>query len=271
MYKAVLSDLDGTLLDKDHKLKKRTIEVINEFVNMGYKFYIATGRNYNGASVVMKELGLDIDLICINGSRITDSKGNPIFNKKLEPNDSLFLSSIDYKNFGDEIFINGYEDDNWYVSDGDEAINYYTSIRNDREFNPIPISKEEFKEKLYNKIYFIGEHNNLLKLEKYIEEQNLNVNISFVSDKCLEIYHKDCSKLNAAKILLKRDNIDISEVISFGDGLNDFEMLTGTGKSFVMKNAIYLLKEKLKPFNIEEIGDSDDNAVAEKIVEIFKR
>jgi len=49
MYKAVISDLDGTLLNENHQINEFTIETVKKVVEKGIKFYIATGRSYFGA------------------------------------------------------------------------------------------------------------------------------------------------------------------------------------------------------------------------------
>jgi cof-like hydrolase len=46
MYKAVVSDLDGTLLNEEHKVSPFTKETIELLLEKGIKFYIATGRGY---------------------------------------------------------------------------------------------------------------------------------------------------------------------------------------------------------------------------------
>lgn len=271
MFKAVITDLDGSLLDKDHNLTLRTKEVVNELVNKGYKFYIATGRLYKGAKDIMDKLGVKVDIVCLNGSRVTDSMGNEIFSKKLDKKDNDYLVNFDYKKYGDEIFVNGYIADEWYVV-GDEYKWYYENDRKDKPYHPTPVSEEEFKKQHYNKMYFIGEHENLLLIQEELKKANLNINISFVSEKCLEFYHKECDKITGAKYLLERDNIKLEECISFGDGINDIELITKTGRGYMMGNAIYLLKEIINRDypHIEMIGDSNDNSVAEKIKEVFK-
>lgn len=270
MYKAVISDLDGTLLDDKHYLTDKTIEVVQKFVKEGYKFYIATGRLYKGAKDIMDKLGIECDIVCINGARVTNFKGEELFIKNLEDSDNNYLRTIDYEKFGDEIFINGYIGDEWYVI-GEKYTEYYSTERKDKPYKPHILTKEEFASKKYNKIFFVGNHENLLSLREEIEKNQTMLNVNFVSEKCLECYHKDCNKLESAKILLKRDNIKLEECISFGDGLNDYELITGTGKGYLMGNSIYLLEDKVKAnnYNLEKIGRSETNSVAEKIEEIF--
>ena len=63
MYKAVISDLDGTLLNDRSKISDFTRETVRELIDKGIKFYIATGRNYGLAKAVMDELGITIPLM----------------------------------------------------------------------------------------------------------------------------------------------------------------------------------------------------------------
>ena len=79
MYKAIVSDLDGTLLNENHKVSPYTRETIKLLLKKGIKFYIATGRSYLGAKEVMEEIGLKIPLITSNGTRILDESGAEIY------------------------------------------------------------------------------------------------------------------------------------------------------------------------------------------------
>ena len=82
MYKAVISDLDGTLLNEKGKVSDFTRETVKELIDKGIKFYIATGRNYGLVKAVMDELGITIPLISANGARINDENGKVVFEAK---------------------------------------------------------------------------------------------------------------------------------------------------------------------------------------------
>lgn len=268
MYKAVISDLDGTLLNKNHTVSQETIDTVKKFVDKGYKFYVATGRMYKRAKPIIDKIGIKADIICLNGARIVDQNGNELYSKKLDKKDNDIILSIDYKSFGKEIFINGYVSDEWYVV-SHESDCYYEARNLTKEELPTVIPEEEYKKIHFNKIYYVGDHNNLLELEKYLQSLSLNINISFVSENCLELYHKECTKFTAALQILKRDNLKIEQVIAFGDGINDIELLLGIPNSFYMENSIYILKDKLKGTHVKPIGNSSDHSVAKTIEDLF--
>lgn len=77
--KFVVSDLDGTLLQPDHKVSDYSIDIIKKLVDKNINFVIATGRGKQGVQDILNQLNLDIYLICNNGANIYDKKGKLIF------------------------------------------------------------------------------------------------------------------------------------------------------------------------------------------------
>ena len=266
MYKAVVSDLDGTLLNGNHAIDEFTKETVSEVINRGIKFYIATGRSYSGAKDIMDKLGLKIPLITSNGARILDEEGKEIYVNNLEKKYSDSILDIDYKKIGGNIVFNAYSGNDWYVTE--DRREFYMKINPKRTFFPEVTTLEELKTKKFTKIFFLGEHDELLELEKEIENITKGeVNIAFVLEHCLEIFSKESDKANAAKFLLEKDGLTLKDSVAFGDGCNDYNLLKEVGKGYVMGNALYRLKEAL-PEN-ETVETNADNGVAKKLVELF--
>jgi len=91
-----------------------------------------------------------------------------------------------------------------------------------RTFFPEVTTLEELKTKEFTKIFFLGEHDELLELEKEIENITKGeVNIAFVLEHCLEIFSKESDKANAARFLLEKDGLTLKDSVAFGDGCND--------------------------------------------------
>lgn len=270
MYKAVISDLDGTLLGADHKASKYTIEVVNEIVKKGIKFFIATGRNYNQVKSVLNDLNLKLPVISSNGARINDENGNVIYKNDLEKNEIHKILEIDYKKYGNDIHMNIFSGDDWVITKGTlEEVMERDGFKDNIEITAIEIEKEKLSDIVVSKFFFIGKHENLLNLEEeIIKRTNNNVEIAFVADECMEIFNKTTNKANAAKFLLERENIKIEETVSFGDGENDFQLLTEMGRGFVMANAIERLK-RLLPENFEMAEKNYEDGEAKKLVELF--
>ena len=62
-----VSDLDGTLLDGDGQLPEDSVKRLNQLIDKGLNFTIATARNYDSAYPLLKGLNLKYPVILFNG------------------------------------------------------------------------------------------------------------------------------------------------------------------------------------------------------------
>ncbi|KPI88841.1 haloacid dehalogenase-like hydrolase-like protein [Leptomonas seymouri] len=93
------------------------------------------------------------------------------------------------------------------------------------------------------------------------------VRVAPSSTHCLDVVPAEVSKASALEHVLKYLNLTWKDVIAFGDGLNDVEMLASAGKGCIMGNANPRLKAKLP--DLEVIGLNDEDGVACKLCEVF--
>ena len=62
MYKMVVLDLDGTLLNDKKQVSKRNVEIINKIQKeKGVLFVIATGQNIKNISYIIETIGKAIN------------------------------------------------------------------------------------------------------------------------------------------------------------------------------------------------------------------
>ena len=102
MYKVVVSDLDGTLLNSDQEVSELSKRVIRKLMEMGIQFYIATGRAYPDAKQIMESIGIKIPLITANGGVINDEYGKEIYRNNLE---EKYRDEVSYYIFVQYIFF----------------------------------------------------------------------------------------------------------------------------------------------------------------------
>ena len=265
MYKVVVSDLDGTLLNSDQEVSELSKKVIRELCERGIKFYIATGRAYPDAKRIMESIGIKIPLISANGGVINDSDGNEIYRDDLDEESKNIILDIDYMAVSDLIHINAYSDNRWFLTTEERKVNPF---KEEPHFRYEIKSIEELKKRNITKIYYIGPRRELLKLEKIIlEKTDGKVNVTFTHPECLEIFDMNVNKAIAIKKLSDMENFTLDDVIAFGDGFNDYEMLKEVKKGCIMKNAHYSLKEALP--ELEIVTSNSRNGVAKKLMEIY--
>jgi Cof subfamily protein (haloacid dehalogenase superfamily) len=263
-YKAIISDLDGTLLGGDHKISEYTKSVIKAVIDKGVKFFIATGRHHTDVKAIKETLNLETVMITSNGARVHDEKNNEVYASDLPLSISQDILNLKFDNGA---HVNVYAGDYWYL---EEEAWWAKEFHSESGFSYSLVDFKEIKETTITKFFYIHDDPSVIKeMEEFFKkryEDKLNVVRSLPI--CLEIMNKNTSKGMAITEVLKEEGIDLSETISFGDGLNDLDMLSITGKAFIMKNGSETLKKALP--HLEVIGNNTEDGVANKIKEIFK-
>ena len=67
-----VTDLDGTLLNKDKKIPEDTVEIINRQIENGMKFTVATARTPATIKGILKDIHLKLLAICMGGGATYD-------------------------------------------------------------------------------------------------------------------------------------------------------------------------------------------------------
>jgi Cof subfamily protein (haloacid dehalogenase superfamily) len=262
-YRAIISDLDGTLLNSNHTVSKYTCETIRNLTKKGIKFFIATGRHYSDIAHLREKLNLDTFFITSNGARVHDCQGNVVVKQDIEEETVKKILEL---NTDKNVHVNIYKNDNWLVSRENELLKDFHS---DSGFfyKLVDFNKLENYEAM--KIFYLCEDEDILvNLGETIREKfGEKVAVTFSTPNCLEIMKKGVSKGASISKIFDRLGICIEEALAFGDGFNDYEMLKLVGKGLIMGNAPKKLKEAL-PEN-EIIGSNDDHSVANYLKKIF--
>ena len=265
MIKLIASDMDGTLLNHNHKIPKENVELINYAKNQGIEFVVATGRAYYEALPALNEENISCDVISINGGIVYDKNGNiisitPMVTKdlyytieilksfdisyQLYTKNTIYTRSIetDINAYIDLIRSNGYEPDVEHLrAEAQQKLDlgYITEVDNIELY----LNEEENPP-----IKIIAISNNITKLENATKLLSANKNISVTSSGAnnIEIMHKNATKGEALKEIAKIYGINLENTVAIGDNLNDQAMLDIVGYSVAMKNGNKILKEQAK-------------------------
>jgi hypothetical protein len=256
--KAVVSDMDGTLLNSNHEISKFSKETVEKIIDKGIKFFIATGRHYKDLQAYVKELSKNsIYMITSNGAVVHTGEGELIYTKKMS--NDVVRGVSDLVSEDSEILINFYDDEKWLAFEKNE---YVQSYHDKSGFSAELIEKNELKKLNIVKIYFMSfNEEKLNNLKNIIKKKYGNeLNVFFSTSNFLEVVAKGTSKAEAIKVVLEKEKLNLGDTIAFGDGMNDLEMLSEVGKGVIMGNAHAELKEKLSKNEI--IGTCDEDSVA---------
>lgn len=245
-----ISDLDGTLLNKNAQLTDYSRRTINLLVEKGMSFTAATARTYATVSKILNGLHVNAPIILMNGALIRD----------LQKNEYVYSAIID--NSVSNKIISIMHEMNLYsfmytIQNGD-MIPYYEKIATPE----MKAFYDERKNKYYkqflqtsdfgsvndNSLYFslINKKENLMPFYEKIKDFQ-DIKLTFYRDVYsddlwyLEIFSPNASKENAVNFLKNEYGYD--KIICFGDNLNDISLFNASDKKYAVENAAPELKK----------------------------
>ena len=287
MIKLIASDMDGTLLNHNHKIPKENVKLINFAKNQGIEFVVATGRAYYEALPALNEENINCDVISFNGGIVYDKNGNIISITPMLPKDLYYTIEI-LKSF--DISYQLYTKNTIYTTSIETDINAYIDLIRSNGYEPdVEHLRAEAQQKLdvgyitevenielyLNEkenppIKIIAISNDISKLENAAKLLSENTSISVTSSGAnnIEIMHKNATKGTALKEIAKIYGINLENAVAIGDNLNDQAMLDIVGYSVAMKNGNTILKEQAK-FVTEKTNS--EGGVADTIFKLIEQ
>lgn len=248
--KMILTDLDGTLICSDGSLSERTKSVLKQCQNYGIYVVIATARYWIGAERYIEEIQPDYE-ITTDGTLI-HQHGEQIYSCTL-----------------------GIEDTNKIIQDiiaQDDKAEITVATGRKVLWNSKHISMSE---KLHKAFYYDYKEPLSCQANKIVAElpsyetalEIANKNHcrlqSYRGENWYAFLPETAGKVQAIKELAKILNIQLNEIVAFGDDKNDIEMLKICGTGVAVDNAVS---------DVKEIADSitlsnNENGVAGWLVE----
>ncbi len=244
--KLVLTDIDGTLLSPNLMPLQSSYEIIDKIREKGIKFGLVTGRDFDSVNSFLLDRWklrgkLDV-FIGENGSFVKDFSSNKISKQ-------FYMSSSElkqvYNHFKDlEVSMAVSEKGYLHVDKINEQAEYFSDMVK------IPIKVVDFDTYLQQpkpKIH-IGvlpkDMQKVIDRAKTFHNPNL---VGMTTSKYLfEYNNKNVNKKVGIQKLCQIIGIDKSQIIAFGDQMNDYEMLQYAGVSVAMGNALDEVKSQSK-------------------------
>ncbi len=237
-------DLDGTLLDDQSLIPKNTKNYLIDLQQQGHKIVIATGRPFRGATEFYEELQLSTPLITDNGALIHpyNETGFNLFAKTIP----AFVVNDIYnftKDFLHTAFFNVYDD--LYIHNYFEEHYFYYHLNDKSKIIKGPINQKGYPEPHLILLAIHADKDQIF--EEFISKNHSSVSLrrwwKDDTSAVYEVHLKDCSKGKAVLDIAKFYNIEKENIISFGDGSNDIDLLSKAGLGVKMINGSKRLTE----------------------------
>lgn len=235
-YKLLVLDVDGTLLNDEREISKRTLAALLKVQQMGVRIVLASGRPTYGLMPLAKTLELGNYggfVLSYNGCQIIKAQnGEILFERRINPEMLPYLEKKARKN-GLAIFT--YHNDTLITDSPD---NEY--IKNEALLNNLKIIKEdEFSTAIDFapcKCMLVSDKEEaLIELEQHWEKRLAGTLDAFRSEPYfLEVVPCGVNKANTLGALLEHLEVTREEAIAVGDGVCDVTMLQLAGMGIAM-------------------------------------
>ncbi|KXU17246.1 HAD family hydrolase [Corynebacterium sp. HMSC08C04] len=246
----IASDIDGTLLDKNHRVTKRNREVIARAVASGAYFALSTGRPFRWIAPVLEQLPVRPVCVTSNGAVIYDSAEDKLLNvHALSPaaiTEVIAVAQEVLDPLGGAGF--GAERGGTSLADPVEELfvvepRYSENALFDG-FGVVSIdelaAEPAVKLLIRNTQFSAPELYDLIAPR--VDPTVAHVTYS-MTEGILEVAAPNVTKRKGVSWLAENFGIERSDIIAFGDMPNDIEMLSWVGRGVAMGNAHPAVKE----------------------------
>lgn len=250
----IITDVDGTLANNEHRVSAKNKNAIAHFVEQGGHFAVATGRTQKNVVPYMGGLAVNVPCILYNGGALF-SWQEQRFIKIKHMSGGNFEAYLKYcMSKFPQMCVEVFTQEQLYVITDPANIDEHME-REKQEF--VYAELDDILDKVWIKIIFCDCHENLLACQELLTEFNLTdkTNSFFSAITYLEIVDSQVSKGNMLNELLKIPAYHGKKVIAAGDFQNDIEMLKIADCGIAPANA---LEEVKKAADIIGVSNDED-------------
>ncbi|HCW2779503.1 TPA: 5-amino-6-(5-phospho-D-ribitylamino)uracil phosphatase [Escherichia coli] len=237
--KLIAVDMDGTFLsDQKTYNRERFMAQYQQMKAQGIRFVVASGNQYYQLISFFPEIANEIAFVAENGGWVV-SEGKDVFNGELSKD--AFATVVEHLLTRPEVEIIACGKNSAYtLKKYDDAMKtvaemYYHRLEYVDNFD---VDNFDNLEDIFFKFGLNLSDELIPQVQKALHEAIGDIMVSVhTGNGSIDLIIPGVHKANGLRQLQKLWGIDDSEVVVFGDGGNDIEMLRQAGFSFAMENA----------------------------------
>ena len=246
-----VSDLDGTLLNRQAQLTPRSEEIIRRLIDSGMLFTVATARSQS-AIQYLQQLGVRIPSVHLNGVLLYDySRRQYIDCVPMDTDTSLAVIRI-LKAFDRMSFVYKFDSDCGINVEferlSNEVERRFFEVRKNSDYKSFRQTSEITVSDDDKVIYFtmVDTHERLLPIYTAIQ-QLPQAKATLYSDNYSSLYFLEVfssSATKAAGVLKLKQLLGADRVVVFGDNLNDLEMMHISDCGIAVGDAVEAVRQQ---------------------------
>ena len=265
--KAICSDIDGTLLNSERSLSANLIAVVSS-ISPEIPFFLASARMPAAMRHLLQDLNRPKEpLIAYNGALVLDSEGKELESITIP---ITLVQEIVHTALPEGLHLSLFHGENWYTPEEDHWAS--REIQNTKVQptwkSPLEVLENWSSSNLgAHKVMCMGDPGKIALLyQTLIQRFGEQLHLYRSKDTYLEIAPKPISKATGLKKILEHGYaIGLDEVVAFGDGYNDIDLLQQVGWGVAVANAF----PEVKAVANEVTKHHKEDGVASTLARIF--
>ncbi len=285
--KCIALDIDGTLINSNHEITPRTLELLQQAIEAGYRLVLVTGRAYEMVKPLIEKYPLPFDLILNSGHEIIipATTEHLYFPMRDELSKTLLTTLYEY---GFNLIVA--TDHGRFVFDELDTF-YQRHIQLSELMRGVSVSNLTHIP-FFNPMQFLDNVHSVTSVSELINKQvkilkidarnpdalkakecghiirsfpHLRIDSSY--EQYLECIDECATKASALTLYAQKFNISVDDIYVFGDSSNDLPMFETFPNSFAVANAHPHLKELAK----WHVAHHDEEGVAQGLSQILNQ
>lgn len=258
-YRLIVADVDGTLLDTEHRLPDRVTAAVRATQQHGLAFALATGKMLRSVRPLVDAMGLRGPQITLNGAALVLAEtGAPLAYTPLRPDDRrLAIETV--RAAAPDVLITHFLLDDILLDQPDHPLLPVLLSYGEKTITPVPsLLADDLPPAA--KILLVGTHPQLHELRRIVTPiLESRVIVTTTAADFLEFFNLGAGKGHGLDTLLKTLDLPADAVIAIGDGENDLPLFAHAGLAVAMGNASAAVRAAADLV----IGDADFGGVAD--------
>ena len=257
----VVSDVDGTLVDDDKRLRAATIDAVARLRGAGIGFTIISARPVSGMMPIADALQIDAPMAAFNGGTIFRRDGTVLEKHVVAPDVvRAIFGSAEGMAVNRWLFANN----QWHADDANDPHVARERIASDQEPRIVTDFAPLFDRT--DKLTFISDDHGLLdELEALAASTEGSATIAKSQPYFLDVTAIEANKGDGIARLAKMMDVSLASIAAIGDQMNDIPMLARVGLSIAMAQGPQAVRQAAQRVT----ASNDANGVAKAIAEMI--
>ena len=241
--KLIVIDIDGTLVDSEGEVGKKTLLLAKELKEKGIFCTLSSARSYHYSSSIADVMDIDIPFVTLDGALIKDRSGKTVYKGIIK--DSLIKKSIALAeaNYGK---ITMCDENNLFVTPRNAVVKEYTKLN-----APVMEISDFTGVKNILEVLIYCEDKASMKAIKssygFFDKRGVSLSVTKSPRNdyyLLTLKNKGSNKLDSVKRLVNHLKLDKKNIAVIGDWHNDMLLFDYGAYNIAVQNAIPELKRK---------------------------